>query len=192
MTPKPTLTPRLLVLAVALSACTPAPLRVAVPPVPAAERISSAFPTVELLNVSLPTYADEDGIFVQEAGGAVLPLARTRWADDPARALTLDLAQALADLTGARVAPEPWPFEERASARVDVRLSEAVADLSRAEFVMRGQAFVASQDGTGRDRARPFRISVPLPPEPGPAAIAAARAQATALLAREIAANGLR
>ncbi|EPX86401.1 hypothetical protein ruthe_01216 [Rubellimicrobium thermophilum DSM 16684] len=173
-------------------ACAPAPLRVAVPPVTVAERIPSAFATVELLDVSLPAYAETDDIFVQDEGGALRRLGRTRWADEPARAFTLDLAQALADLTGARVAPEPWPFEDRAAARVDVRLSEAVADRARGEYVLRGQIFVAAQDGTGRDRAGAFRIAVPLPPDPGPAAIAAARAGATLMLAQEIAAKGLR
>jgi uncharacterized lipoprotein YmbA len=188
------MTPRRLlpVLLLLLAACGAAPLRVAVPSVPADGRIASAFATVEVLDVGLPAYAEDDDLYVQEAGGAVTPLGRALWADEPGRAVTLDLARALGDLTGARVAPEPWPFEERAEARVDVRLAEAVADRGRGEYVLRGQFFVASQDGSGRDRAQGFRIAVPLPEEAGPAAIAAARAQATLALAREIAADGLR
>ena len=173
----------------ALAACGPAPLRLTTPPTSPVERIDIGFSTVEVLDVSLPDYAADERIFVQVPGGALTPSGAI-WADDPARALTLELSLALADITAARVAPEPWPFEERPEAQVDVRLAEIVADAAGA-FVMRGQYFVASQDGSARDTAEEFRIVIPLPPEPGPATIAAARARATVALAREIAAEGL-
>ncbi|NAZ35439.1 membrane integrity-associated transporter subunit PqiC [Rubellimicrobium sp. CFH 75288] len=175
-----------------LAGCGTPPLRTAVPVLAAGERIPSAFASVEVLEVSLPEYANEDAVFVQGEGGAIAPLAGTRWADRPSRAFTLDLTQALAELTGATVAPARWPFDTPPEAQVDVRLAEAVADLVRGEYVLRGQTFVAARDGSGRDRSRAFRVAVPLPPEGGVNAIAAARAQATVLLAREIAATGLR
>ena len=186
-----TLRPLILVTFALLAACGPRPLRFTVPPAVPQERIGIAFSTVELLDVSLPEYAEGAEIFVQVPGNALTRVARAQWADDPARAVTLDLARALAEVTGARVAPEPWPFEEPAEAQVDVRVAEIVADASGV-FLLRGQVFVASQDGSGRDRAREFRVSIPLPPEAGPAAIAAARGQATLALAQDIAANGLR
>lgn len=185
-----------LIALLALAACgqggflAPPPLRLTTPPASPAGRIGIDFSTIEVLDVSLPDYAADDRIFVQVPGGALTPTGAI-WADDPARALTLELSLALADLTGARVAPEPWPFEEPPEAQVDVRLAEIVADAAGA-FVMRGQYFVASRDESGRDTAREFRIAIPLPPEPGPATIAAARAQATVALAREIASDGLR
>ena len=182
------LLPSLLVL-LALAACGPAPLRLTTPPASPVERIGIGFSTIEVLDVSLPDYAADERIFVQVPGGALTPSGAI-WADDPARALTLELSLALADITAARVAPEPWPFEERPEAQVDVRLAEIVADAAGA-FVMRGQYFVASQDGSARDTAEEFRIVIPLPPEPGPATIAAARARATVVLAQQIAAEGL-
>jgi uncharacterized lipoprotein YmbA len=166
------------------------PLRIAVPPSVADGRIPTGFASVEVLEVSLPTYADGEEIYVQGVGGAVAETGAL-WADDPSRALTLELSRALGDLTGARVAPSPWPFDERAEARLDVRLAEFAPDLTRGEFVMRGQYFVAAFDESGRDRSREFRATAPLPPEPGPAAIAAARSAATATLARQIAEDGL-
>jgi hypothetical protein len=174
-----------------LAACGQAPLRLSVPPAAPAERIPVSLDTVEVLDVSLPDYATDDRIFRQGQGGALSPVPRAIWADDPARAITLDLARLLAETTGATVAPEPWPFEEEPAAQVDVRVAEIVANEAGA-FLMRGQYFVASRDGSGRDTASEFRISVPLAPSQGPAAIAAARAQATVLLAREIASEGLR
>ena len=175
-----------------LAACGgPGPLLIAVPPAPAEERVGIAFASVEVLEVSLPTYAEGEEIFIQSTGGALTQAGGAVWADDPSRALTLDLSRALGDLTGAQVAPDPWPFEEGPEAQVDVRVAEFAPDLTQSAFVLRGQYFVASQDGSGRDRAAEFRVAAPLPSEPGPAAIAAARAQATLLLAREIANRGL-
>jgi hypothetical protein len=85
---------------------------------------------------------------------------------------------------------------------VDVRVAEFVASTGADEpaedgtgpgaFSLRGQFFVGSFDGSGRDHVGEFRISVPLPPDAGPAAISAARAEATVALARTIAAEGLR
>lgn len=184
-----TLRPAFLVLTL-LAACGQAPLRQTVPPLAPEGRVPIGFSTLEVVDVSLPDYAADDRIFVQVPGGALTPMRGAVWADDPARALTLDLSRALADLTGARIAPEPWPFEENPEARLDIRLSEIVADPA-VGFLMRGQYFVASRDGSGRDSAETFRITVPLPPEPGPAAIAAARATATLQLARLIASDSL-
>lgn len=178
-----------------LAACGPAPVRVPVPQAPVGEPVAIAFAAVEVREVSLPLYAEGEDIFVQ-SGGGLSPLAGAQWADDPARALTLDLARALSDLTGARVAPEPWPFEEDAGAVVDVRVSEIVARTGAAgapgAFVLEGQAYVGAREGEGRDSAQDFAIAVPLPEGAGPGAIAAARAEATRALARQIAERGLR
>lgn len=166
------------------------PLRIAVPSPAAEGRVPIGFASIEVLEVQLPAYAEDEEIFAQVAGGALTDIGAV-WADDPSRALTLELARSLGDLTGARAAPDPWPFDESPEARVDVRVAEFAPDLTRNEFVIRGQYFVAALDESGRDRAREFRATAPLPPEPGPAAIAAARAQATAALARQIAGEGL-
>ncbi len=182
--------PSLAGLCLLLAACAPDPLRLTVPAVAPAARAPIGFASVEVLEASLPAYAEGEEIFVrtglalERAGGAL-------WADDPTRAFTLDLARALGEATGARVAPDPWPFQEGPEAQLDVRVTDLVADASGA-FVLSGQYFVAAQDGSDRDRAREFRVAAPLAPDAGPAAIAAARGQATAALAQEIAAEGLR
>ena len=187
-----TLRPVPLLALAALSACGllgGEPLRIAVPPPVAEGRIAIGFASVEVLEASLPTYADGEEIFVQGVGGALAETGAL-WADDPSRALTLELSRALGELTGARVAPDPWPFDDSAEARVDLRLAEFGPDLTRGEFVLRGQYYVAAFDESGRDSARAFRVAAPLPGE-GPAAIAAARSQAAAALARQIASDGL-
>jgi uncharacterized lipoprotein YmbA len=182
----------LLLLALLLAACGRDPLRIAVPPLAAQDSIAVGFASVEVLEVSLPDYADGDDIFVQGQGGALSASAGVSWADDPSRALTLELTRLLNDLTGATIAPSPWPFDDRPEARLDVRVEQFAPDLTLGAFVLRGQYFVGAFDGTGRNRARTFAITTALPPEPGPAAIAYARSQATVALARQIATEGLR
>lgn len=175
----------------ALAACGPAPLRIAVPPLAPQERVASAFSSIEVAEVSLPAYAEGDEIFVQGQGGALTAAGGAVWADGPGRAVTLDLARDLGRITGARVAPEPWPFEGDPEARVDIRAETFAPDLTRHAFVIRGQWFVATEDAES-DRAGEFEAQGPLPEDPGPAAIAAARAQATLALAQQVAASGLR
>ncbi len=167
------------------------PLRIAVPAPVTEGRVAIRFASVELLEAELPDYADQEDIYVQGVGGAITQTRGFVWADDPSRAFTLELTRALGGLTGARVAPDPWPYDEPAEARVDVRVAEFSPDLTRGEFVISGEYFVAAFDESGRDTAREFRATAPLPPEAGPAAIAAARSQATVNLARQIATNGL-
>ena len=174
-----------------LAACGGPELRLAVPPATPSEPVGIGFSSIEVRDVTLPTYAQLESIFVEDAAGMLVGTDELLWADDPARAATLELSRALAELTGVPVAPEPWPFEPYPAARLEVRVEEFVAS-RRGEFRLSGQYFVAALDESGRDRARLFRISVPLDPEAPPQAIAAARGQAMLRLAEEIARDGLR
>jgi hypothetical protein len=156
------------------------------------EKVSSRHSSVEVVTVTLPTYAASEDIYVRAGDGALTRLGPL-WADDPARAVTQQLAGDLAAITGARVAAEPWPFRAFPAARVDVRLTDMVAT-EDGRFRLAGQYFVAPESGEG-DRSGRFMIETVLP---GPAsaatasAIAAARGQAVADLAVQIARNGLR
>lgn len=175
---------------VTLAACGGPELRIAVPTAEPAERVGIFFPSIEVRDVSLPTYAQSESIFVEDEAGTLVGTDELLWADDPPRAATLELSRALAALTGASVAPEPWPFDAYPAARVEVRFEEFVAS-RRGEFRLAGQYFVADLEGTGRDAARLFRLSVPLAPEAGPLEIAAARGRAMLALAEDIAGNAL-
>jgi hypothetical protein len=184
-----TLRPFLLVLA--LAACSPAPVRFAVPSVAPETRIGISYGTVELREVSLPTYAQNEEISIETLDGGITRQAGLLWADLPARAMTLELGSLLRVITGAQVASEPWPFDSRPQARVEVRVEEMVAS-QRGNFRLSGQYFVAALDGSERGRSRSFALSAPLSPDAGPAEIAAARGQVTAMLAEAIARDGLR
>ncbi len=176
---------------VTLAACGGPELRYAVPQAMPTERIGIAFRSVELREVGLPTYATLEAIYVETPEGAITPSDDLLWADDPARAATLELSRAMAAISGARIAPEPWPFDDFAEARVEVRAEEFLATAD-GSFRISGQYFVATRDALGRDRAETFRIAVPLLPDTGVAGIAAARAQAMTELAKTIARDGLR
>ena len=152
------------------------------------ERISSRYRSVEVVEVTLPTYAEDEAIYVRDGEGALSALGPF-WADAPARSVTMQLARELGAITGARVAPEPWPFRTFADVRVDVRVEDFVATSSGA-FLIAGQYFVAPDSGE-RERAGRFEITAPLA-NASSAGIAMARSNAVAQLAVEVAREGLR
>lgn len=177
--------------AVLLAGCTSAPVGRYVSPLgDVGARQSIAYRAVEVREVALPGYAAAEEIAVQASDGVVQSKDTDLWADSPTRAVTLQLSQALAQITRANVAAEPWPFESFPQARVEVRISDLLAR-SDGTYVASGQYFVAN--GLGRaDRTRSFDLSVGYDPEAGPTAIAAARSALIVMLAKQIARDGLR
>ncbi|MFN3208279.1 MAG: membrane integrity-associated transporter subunit PqiC [Roseovarius sp.] len=161
---------------------------VAAPQVTDTIRIS--FGTVEVREVSLPAYAAADEIAVEDENGKLVTDADVRWADNPERAVALEIARNLAQLSGARVASEPWPFEELPDARLEVRFESLVAGAD-GNFRGSGQYFVGVPDGR-RERSGLFQLAVPYDLEGGTPALARARGQLVLDLARVIARDGLR
>jgi hypothetical protein len=174
----------------ALAACS-APERYVVPQTPVeGARVPIRYGTVAIREVSLPTYAASEEIQSRGANGAVTSSGSVLWADDPARAITQDVARYLTEITGAQVAAEPWPFFDRAQATVEIRVSDMLAEAD-GSFRLTGQYFVAPDAG-GRGRAGGFALAAPVAPDGGPAAIAAARGETVRDLSLLIARNGLR
>lgn len=169
-----------------LAACSGPTELVPVPIIALEERVGTRFASIEVAEVSLPAYAASDEI-LEEVEGALI-VSDLFWADDPIRSMTLALARNLKELTGARVAPEPWPFDSRAAARVDVRV-EALLVQGEA-LVFSGQYFVADQEDRGRNHAHLFELSAQILGAT-PETVAAARAQVVADLARAIASSAL-
>ena len=183
---------RFLPFVLVLAACGGDPqLRFATPSVEPGGRVATSFPSVEVRDVSLPLYAQAEEIAVENTDGSITLSDDYLWADDPSRAVTLELSRSLAEITGNPTAPEPWPFEAYPAARVEVRVEQMVASRSGV-FRLSGQYFVVDMEGRGRDRAALFDVSAPLDPEAGPNAIATARAGVVAELAQVIARDGLR
>jgi len=181
---------RFLPLILCLAACSGTSLRYPVPVPEITEKISIRYGTVEVRDVSLPSYAAAEEIQIQRADGALVSSADVLWADDPSREVSLALSRNLAALTNARVANEPWPFDGFPDARVEVRIEDMIA-IETGVFRLSGQYFVAPTSGRG-DQSDYFAIAVPYDPAAGVVAIGAARAQALLQLSQTIAQNGLR
>lgn len=177
-------------LLLALAGCGDNAERFAVAPPAKVEKVSIGFAAVEVRDVSLPSYAAADEISIQGADGKLTSSSDVLWADKPERAVALELSRNLARMSGRRVASEPWPFEARPNARLELRFSDLVATTT-GEFKASGQYFVAVEDG-GRERSGLFDLTVPFDPEAGPSAIAAARGQLILDLASYVAKKGLR
>ena len=173
-----------------LAACGGAPERYSVSAPAVTEKTPIAFGSVEVRDVSLPSYAAADEIHIQGEDGTLVSSTDVLWADSPERAVALELSQNLARLTDRRIASEPWPFEAFPDARLEVRFTELVAT-SGGLFRGAGQYFVAVENGR-RERAGLFELAVPFDPAGGPPAIARARGQLILDLAAYIARNGLR
>ncbi|MCX7566596.1 ABC-type transport auxiliary lipoprotein family protein [Sulfitobacter sp. F26169L] len=162
--------------------------RIAVQPPAIAETIRIGFRSVEVKDVSLPSYAAADEI-AQQAPDGTLITSKVLWADSPDRAISLELSRNLARLTGKRIASEPWPFEERAAATLVVRFSDLVAGTD-GTFRATGQYFVGVYEA--RERSGLFDLSIAYDPKGGPVAIAEARGRIVLDLAKFVAREGLR
>jgi uncharacterized lipoprotein YmbA len=173
-----------------LAACASIPEeRIAVPRAELTGEQRIAHASVALRNVSLPSYAAGETIFTEGETGRLIEVPGLLWADDPGRAMTLELARHLATITRARVASEPWPFFDTAEAEVEIRVEDILA---RADgtFRLSGQYFVTAD--AGPDRARLFDLDVAIPSDSTPEDLAIARARLVRDLARDIARRGLR
>lgn len=181
---------RIAILALALlpAACgTTERFAVSTPQVTEKQHIS--FASVEVRDVSLPSYASADEISTQDTDGTLVSSKKILWADAPERSIALELSRNLTKISGRRIASEPWPFEAYPEARLEIRFVELVAGTD-GQFRTTGQYFVAVRDG-GRERSGLFDLSVAYDPEGGPNAIAAARGQIILDLASYVARNGL-
>ncbi|WP_259990259.1 membrane integrity-associated transporter subunit PqiC [Sulfitobacter sp. S190] len=164
------------------------PDRIAVTSPAINENIRIGFRSVEVKDVSLPSYAAADEI-AQQGPDGTLVTSSVLWADAPERAVALEISRNLARLSGARIASEPWPFEEEPAASLDVRFADLVAGTDGV-FRATGQYFVGVYQG--RERSGLFDLSVAYDPAAGPAAIAQARGRVVLDLTKFIARNGLR
>ncbi|WP_254655985.1 membrane integrity-associated transporter subunit PqiC [Sulfitobacter sp. 20_GPM-1509m] len=172
-----------------IAACGSTEVRVASPVSAPETRVRSSFSSLEVSEVTLPSYAAAEDIYMRAADGTISPMG-TLWADLPARSITLQLSRDLGAITGVTVAPEPWPFRAYAAAKVDVRIEEMLAT-AEGVFRLSGQYFIAPEAG-GRASAGSFAIEEPIVGDTGsPTAIAAARGQAVGRLAETIARKGL-
>lgn len=168
-----------------LTACSGFDTQIPVPVVDSELRVRPIVASLEVRDVSLPRYAAADEIVLLDENGGLETISGSLWADTPTRASTTALADALGEITGSRVAAEPWPFAEPPSAQLQVRVSTMHGDASGV-FRLKGQYAISPVASSLSDRAGRFDISVPLTGDT-PQAVAGAQAQAFSQLSETIA-----
>jgi uncharacterized lipoprotein YmbA len=128
--------------------------------------------TIEVRDVSLPTYAAASEIVIEKDDGSLSVVPKAIWADDPVHGVTGALARSLDLRSTASVASEPWPLAEPAAARVEVRIDRMIAKMD-GQFELSGQFAIASPDGAIRESVQRFAVSAPMA-DSTPAAVAQA------------------
>ena len=107
--------------ALGLGACSGMPDLYPVTPPAVTQTQKIAFRSVEVRNVSLPTYASASEIAVEDASGKLISSSAVQWADSPERAVALELSRHLARLSGARVASATASGTASSRSRAGVR-----------------------------------------------------------------------
>lgn len=167
-----------------LAACGDNKARFVIPSGPDSEEIRLRVGSIEVRDVSLPAYASASEILVEDAEGALRPVSKAIWADEPARAVTSALARSLDVKSTASVAAEPWPLTDGPAVRVAVLIEQMIARTD-GNFVLSGQFALSSPSGAIREKLQRFEIMVPMP-DSAPGAVAASAGKAIDRLASEI------
>lgn len=174
----------LICLPLLLAACGDNKARFVIAPSEAASEVRLRVSSIEVRDVSLPSYASASEIVVEDADGALRPAAKAIWADDPQRGITAALARSLDLKSTATVAAEPWPLSEGPAVQLTVRVDQMTARAD-GRFVFSGQYALSSPDGTLRERLERFAIDVPMA-DSTPATVANATGRAIDALADEV------
>ncbi|MEM8851285.1 MAG: PqiC family protein [Pseudomonadota bacterium] len=174
----------LLLLALTLVAC--GQTQYFAPPALQSEfRTNARADTVQINEVSIPEYAINQEIPIQQADGSLVTDTSRLWADLPDRALQASLTRHLNIMTDAQVAAEPWPL----AGFPDVEISVFVEDMIvQANGQLSFTGTYALRQETGRGSVEPFVITAPVAGE-GYVAIIAAHERAWIQLAEQIASD---
>jgi uncharacterized lipoprotein YmbA len=154
------------------------------PPSTSALRVNAATTSVELRGVSIPEYAVNQEIPLQQPDGSLVTDTSRLWADLPDRALAASLVRHLNQITDAVVAVEPWPLEGIPQTELRIFVEDMIVQ-ANATLLFTGTYAIRS-DGR-RGRVEPFTIVAPVADTENYAAIVAAHEAAWLLLAEQIA-----
>jgi uncharacterized protein len=177
-----------LALAGLLAACAGSPdYYLLPPPQSAATRLPSPVSSIVVADIDLPTYAEALEVAVLTGPLALRLDSAVSWADNPRRAMTRHLTEALEARLATRVAADPWPGFDQPGLRVEVRVDRLVG-APEAGLTFSGQYFIVAPDSGTVTAVERFSYNVPVTGE-GVAGLAAAHAAAIDLLADDIAAR---
>jgi uncharacterized lipoprotein YmbA len=154
------------------------------PPASSDLRVNAATSSVELRGVSMPEYAINQEIPLQQADGRLLTDTSRLWADLPDRALAASLVRHLNQITDAVVAIEPWPLEGIPQTELRIFVEDMIV---QAGGTLRFTGTYAVRSEGRRGRVEPFTIVVPVADASDYVAIIAAHEAAWLRLAEQIA-----
>ncbi|MGB3408183.1 MAG: ABC-type transport auxiliary lipoprotein family protein [Jannaschia sp.] len=157
-----------------------------VPPPSVSElRLNVRANTVQINDISIPEYAVNQEIAIQNPDGSISTDTGKLWADLPDRAMAGSLTRHLNTITNASVAVEPWPL----SGFPDVEVSVFVEDMIvQSDGQLRLTGSYALGRETGRGQIESFAVRVPVADDTYVSIIGAHEA-AWLKLAEEIARN---
>ena len=148
-------------------------------------RVNARADTVLVNLASIPEYAVNQEIPIENEDGSLSTDTDRLWADLPDRALAGSLARHLNQITDAEVAVEPWPLAGFPEAEISVFVEDMIVQatgtlLFTGSYAIRVEEAVGSVDT--------FSIRVPVPPgEASYVSIIAAHEAAWRLLAEQLA-----
>ena len=154
------------------------------PPSVSALRVDVQAPTVMINEATVPEYALNQEIPIQQPDGALTADTDRLWADLPGRALQGALTRHLNAITDAQVAADPWPLSGFPDAEVSTFVDDMIV---QANGSLRFSGTYAIRSEQGRDRVRSFAFAVPVASTESYVAIIAAHEAAWQLLAEQIA-----
>jgi uncharacterized lipoprotein YmbA len=147
-------------------------------------RLNVATETVAIVDVTIPEYAINQEIPVEQPDGALLTDTDQLWADLPDRALTGALVRHLNVITDAQVAAEPWPLSGFPEAEVSIFVEDMIVGADgRLRFT---GTYAVGFESDRRGVIEPFVIFAPVP-APGYPGIMAAHEAAWLQLAERVA-----
>ena len=154
------------------------------PPTVSSVRVDVQADTVMVNEISIPEYAVNQEIPVQQPDGSLVTDTDRLWADLPDRAMQGALTRHLNAITDASVAADPWPLSGFPEAEVSIFVDDMIV---LASSVLRLTGTYAIRSEEGRDRVRAFAIDAPVANLESYVAIIAAHEVAWERLAERIA-----
>ncbi|WP_299814133.1 PqiC family protein [uncultured Jannaschia sp.] len=154
------------------------------PPATTEVRVNVAAESIQVNEVSMPEYAINQEIPIEQPDGSLVTNTDRLWADLPDRALQGALARHLNMITDARVAVEPWPLSGFPEAEVSVFVEDMIV---QSTGILRFAGTYAVRSETGRDRVGNFSIATPVADTENYTAIIAAHEAAWLQLAIDLA-----
>jgi uncharacterized lipoprotein YmbA len=146
-------------------------------------RVNAQADTVLVNLASIPEYAINQEIPIEQEDGSLTTDTDRLWADLPDRALAGSLTRHLNQITDAEVAVEPWPLSGFPDAEVSVFVEDMIVR-ANGTLLFAGSYAIRREEGEGG--VDTFSITVPVP-APDYVAIIAAHEVAWLRLAEQVA-----